>query len=300
VKSQRISERTEALPAPHALKLKMADKPETRVCRTVCSVVADNFLALYNTQDRPRDIHRTVLLNDPPVGTLQFNATRSGRMLLRCMTEGMRSSLAFFKANYILKQKIHELATKKVGRISYYQKPGDLAPSDPKTAPPPSRQLWRHQSDLSDQLSEEEKGSDMEILRADLMMTGLLPDELNLKDEDVKQRLIESGFLAYRMHIAIQPPSHLPKGVCVLKYMDQFLHFDVPTAKGHKTYLHECPPPSRASHGSIVRLDAPLFDMLDDCSRQGSFTDSSGPSLFGRPQAGSFSTAASYSCNDEP
>merc|ERR1712098_765183 len=148
-------------------------------------------------------------------------------------------------------------------------------------------------------LDDDEQESDMAILRADLMMTGVLPDELNLKDEDVRLRLAESGFLAYRMHIALQPPSHLPRGVSPLRYIDQFLHFDVQkglSVRGswnvRDDYLHlpdsreEKSPERPSSRASTVRSAHPLFDDIDispqGSGRSRSFSESSGPSIFSK------------------
>merc|ERR1712072_1508627 len=155
-----------------------------------------------------------------------MGVTRKSKMLLKCMTDGWRSSLAFLKANYILKQKVHELAHKKRNRIGYYQM--ETATLSPKLSPQPSRMVsresqatrssavsavgrfWRQPSDLSSDHSDP-KFNDMEILRTDLMMTGLLPDSLNMKDEAVHKKLNESGFLAYGCMLLCSRQAIYPK-----------------------------------------------------------------------------------------
>lgn len=228
VKSKEIAERARAVPAPPEWKLSGYNDPDLKKhlgAFALKHLLVTNVECIANTQDRPRDIHRTILLNDPPVGPMQFDATRKPRLLLRCLADGAKSAIAFFKSNYILKQKIHELRAKKQQRVSYYQENN------------PERVRW---ADLSSQrnldpmlearddaTTDGSEMGDFAILRADLIMTGVIPDKLNMLEDRIKNRLADTGYLAYRMHVSLQDPHWLPAGTDKLEHIDEFLHFNI-------------------------------------------------------------------------
>merc|ERR1711964_376061 len=153
IKDPEIAARAKPVAAPPEFKLHGYNDPNLHRHfggGGLKGVVSASVAALFNTQDQPKDIHRTILLQ-PIVTGMQFDATRKPMLLLRCLADGAKGAIAFFKSNYILKQKIAELMEKKRRRISFYQE----RPSDDPDAP--------------------EERSDLPILKADLIMTGVIP-----------------------------------------------------------------------------------------------------------------------------
>merc|ERR1711964_191163 len=127
VKCKAIADRTKAVPAPPEWKLHKYNDPNLMKHLGVMAIkelIGANMTALYNIQDRPRDIHRTILISSIAVDGLDFDATRKPKLILRCLKDGAMSAIAFFKSNYILKQKIHEIRQKK----QYYKSKANKPP----------------------------------------------------------------------------------------------------------------------------------------------------------------------------
>jgi len=206
-KDPEIAARANPVPAPPQYKLDTYNNPDLRRyfgMSGLKGVLGASASAGYNALDRPKDIHRTILLNDPIVTGLEFDAARKPRVLLRTLRDGVRQCIAFFKANYILKQKISEFQMKKSLGVSYFS---PTSVDDEKL-------------DLSD----------LEILKEDLVMTGTIPATLLITEPRVKKRLAETGYLAFRLHVQLQDPHWLHPGTDPMEHMSQFMHFDIKPA----------------------------------------------------------------------
>jgi len=205
IKDQTIADQANPVSAPPVFRLDRSNNPNLKsyfdswCCGTkpIKVIAAESLASLFNTQDRPRDIHRTILLNDPCVGGLQFDAARKPKRLLRTLRDGAQSTVAFFKANYILKQKIVELNMKKRLGVSYYS-------------------------------PVHERREDLAILKEDLIMTGVIPENLQMRQKKVKNRLANTGYLAFRLHVSLQNPHWLAPDTDKMRHMEKFMHFNIP------------------------------------------------------------------------
>merc|ERR1711964_450824 len=72
-----------------------------------------------------------------------------------------------------------------------------------------------------------ERREDLAILKEDLIMTGVIPENLQMRQKKVKNRLANTGYLAFRLHVSLQNPHWLAPGTDKMRHMEKFMHFTI-------------------------------------------------------------------------